>query len=240
MYLWVVLATFLAMIAGYYLPLRSDTHDIINVPPAQAKLVQMVAQHKSARKWVLAESFPMTCYKAAENKYCGENHENCTCNEAAMSPEEKGKFPYNSGTEVTEDMLLTYAPLGFVYDDSYTTVLYCSSSETAYSLGSSCDTGGANNTFRLLITTGPVPEKWRTYDDSGNFVPSADFMTAMRSQFFSTEKAGYAVKQGGAAVGDEIINADGGTDSIPAGAPQAKVANCLDTYGSCLVEISTM
>ena len=257
MYLWLVLATFLAMIAGYYLPLRHDTHDVINVPVAQASLIQMIAQHKIAKKWIIGESYPLTCYCAPDScsqtssvgKFCGRTSDaahstTCTCNGSLMSAEEKGKFPFNSGTTLTEDLIMPYAPLGFIYNGNYETYLFCSTNQESYSSGGvgSCDTNipsgeSVMNRFRLLITVGPIPEKWREYDNSGNFTPSIDFMNAMRTEFFSSDKAGYVVNTNST----KIINHQNGVFDIPSGGPQEKVTNCLDTYdGTCLVEMSVM
>jgi hypothetical protein len=40
MYVWVVLATYLAMIAAYVLPIRSDTEKSVVVPVAQLIILQ--------------------------------------------------------------------------------------------------------------------------------------------------------------------------------------------------------
>ena len=52
MYIWLVLATFLAMIAAYFLPIRQDTQDILTVPVAQAKIVQLVAAQRAGLEYM--------------------------------------------------------------------------------------------------------------------------------------------------------------------------------------------
>jgi len=157
-----------------------------------------------------------------------------------MTAEDKGLFPFTSDKRLTEEDLSPYAPFGFAYDDNYWTVFYCREEEENFATGTLCNTGNSTTKIeRLLLTLGPIPEKWRSYDNSGKFTPSIDFMNAMHAQFLSTDKAGYVTKIG---ENIEIKSALGETIELPPGDPlKDEVEFCLEHYdGTCLIQMTTM
>ena len=46
MYLWLVLSTFLAILAGYTLPMRSDSSEKMDVPVASAYIMKMEVKNE--------------------------------------------------------------------------------------------------------------------------------------------------------------------------------------------------
>ena len=72
MYIWLVLSTFLAILAGYSLPLRSDTSDKVDVPVATASAMRMVVTHKVALNYLRTQKWPFKCTSCAEGAECSE------------------------------------------------------------------------------------------------------------------------------------------------------------------------
>ena len=195
MYLWVVLATFLAMIAGYYLPLRQDTPDLVNVPVAQARLAKMSAQHKLSLKYIRGLR-KKVCYPSLDPP---NGEDNCTDGGTLVTGYLEG---INTADTIADDKFLLYDSFGFQPDADYTTHIYCSPSDCNPAI----DTPETKPT-RYLVTTGPVPEKWqRTFGEK--VVPTAEFMNALRAQFGRDEKVGY-LSDG------KIINYEGTVIDIP-------------------------
>ena len=52
MYIWVVLATFIAILYGFNLSVRSDMRQIYVEPQAEAAVTKIVIQHKAAVKYI--------------------------------------------------------------------------------------------------------------------------------------------------------------------------------------------
>ena len=74
MYIWLVLSTFLAILAGYSLPLRSDTSEKVDVPVATASAMRMVVNHKVALNYLRKQKWPFKCTSTscAEGGECSE------------------------------------------------------------------------------------------------------------------------------------------------------------------------
>ena len=249
MYLWVVLATFLAMIAGYYLPLRHDTQDIVNVPVAQAKLVQMSAQHKLILTWLKQQAYPYKCYIKKNGGWTNSS----SCHQEEIDDEGRGHVPYASNFPILKDGEEgTCANLNnlicleensfskgfdFQYSQEYQSFVVCFK-EDRQTLTASCDRSSTNKTARLLLTYGPIPEHWRSYTSDGNFRPSADFMNAMRAQFSPKEMFGYVDLDNTY----ELINYENKKFEIPGYIAEHYLENYMDdpdqSQPACLVYMS--
>ncbi len=219
MYVWVVLTTFLAMLAAYVLPIRQDTQEMVTVPVAQARLSQMTAKHEAGILYMRENAYPY------------------------VEAGEDGERPvgYSSG-QISDDVLDDYVPFGFVNSREYVTAIYCMDKDmTMVRTGEdACVKTDENRVQRLLVTYGPIPERWRVVND-GVVMPSADFMQALRKQFVVKEMVGYAVK------GDNplaVINYEGTRYEVPQ--PVADdgaivgytIRNCLEDYEACLMFMS--
>ena len=218
MYLWVVLTTFLAMMAAYLLPIRQDTQKMLTVPVAQAKLMQMIIKQKAGIQLMKENAYPY------------------------YSDEEERKVNYSSG----EVDVTPYMPYGFVNNEDYVTAIYCMDEDmTQILMGEdACRKVDGENKQRILITYGAVPEKWLsiTMVDGGYSIkPSADMMEALREQFSTKEMVGYVVEEGGKLY---IVNYEGTKFEIPQpiveneGMSNYGISDCMADYGACLAYMS--
>lgn len=237
MYLWVILTTFLAMIAAYYLPVRADTEEKLTVPVAQAQLIQMVAKQKAAMQYMVEHSYPY---------YCAPGFD-CATNSNA-----RRIVNFTSGSiaaAFADGSMATYMPKGFINNPNYTTRLYCmklNHSNNTYSNSSDCNRNADDETTtteRALVTYGPIPERWQTLVTEGETTyvrPSPDLMNAMRQQFTKQEIAGYVYDDGNNLI---IVNFEYTTFVVPS--PMRTDGNglksCVDNpnnHGTCLVYLS--
>lgn len=221
MYIWVVLATFLAMIAAYVLPIRQDTQDILTVPVAQAKIMQLAAAQRAGLEYMKERGWP----------YFGN---------ISTRP-----VDYVTG-EITADDLEPYLPVGFIPNEDYVTALYCMNvEETIVKTGAdSCQKDENGKTNRVLITYGAIPEPWRTYVKVGDdYVvrPSPDLMQGLRNHVGSKEKVGYTQTEGSDVY---IMTYENEKIQIPqpvvadAGIIRYTISDCVADYGTCLAYMS--
>jgi len=214
MYVWVVLTTFLAMIAAYVLPIRPDAEKLVVVPVAQAKMMQMVVKQKAAMQYMKEGSWP----------YYGT--------------ESGREVSFNSGVPDLTD----YLPKGFADNDEFITALYCLNDEmTALKTGDqACRRSSSDKVKRVLITYGAIPEKWRRYEENGSeyrIRPSSDMMQALRGHFGMLEMVGYVIVEDGKYY---IVNYVGTKFEIPdivannEGMAHYGLNECIDEYGTCL------
>lgn len=227
MYLWVVLTTFLAMLAAYVLPIREDTQKMLTVPVAQAKLSQMVVKQNAGKEYMKRNSWPY--WGNAENEYAR-------------------RVNYHSGEIDVEacpgdSNNPSCLPVGFVNNEDFVTAVYCMNENlTSINSGADdCRKSEAVKNKRLLITYGAIPERWQTIDvdDAGNYtvIPSPDMMSALREQFASRIMAGYVESDGGRLY---IVNYERTRYEIPtpvandASVVAYSVRDCVNDYQSCL------
>jgi hypothetical protein len=208
MYIWVVLATFLAMLAAYFLPVREDMRNKVDISVAQAKLVQFSVKERAAEEYIKERTYP----------FYGDSS--------------SGKVNYHTGVVNVS----SYLPPGFVNDTSYQTVIYCmNSAQTALRTGNT-DCQSTADTSRILITYGPIPGKWQQHSDDGDVErPTADYMQAMRDFFGRKAMMGYTAwnnnKLG-------IVNYEGTFFEIPtpvaSDTTRWGIKSCVEDYGVCL------
>lgn len=226
MYLWVVLTTFLAMIAAYVLPIRQDTHDLVVVPIAQARLMQMIVKQKAAIQYMVERAWP----------YYDPNNDG--------SNAYTRKVNYISG-EITSDMISDYLPVGFIDNPDYTTALYCMNEDmtTIKSGSGGCDKVVDETPNRFLLTYGPIPEKWQNISvgeeyEIVNMKPSMDLLDALRSHFSKKEMVGYTSMEDGKVY---IVNYEGTKYEVPIAVSQNigmshyGLEDCIADYITCLV-----
>ena len=216
MYIWVVLTTFLAMIAAYILPIREDTDKLVNTPVAQARLMQMVVKQKAGKQYMKENQKPY-----------------------------KNEIEYETG-KIDAAEMADYLPHGFINNDEYTTVIYCLDEDMATIRAGegACRKVGSETVVKVLITYGPIPEKWQAIFAEGegegvtyDIKPSQDMINAFRSHFGVTEMVGYTIVEDASI---KIVNYEGTKFDVP-----AVIANdtehssyslreCIDEYTTCL------
>lgn len=218
MYVWVVLTTFLAMIAAYFLPIREDTQKIINVPVAQAKMMQMVVKQKAGIQFMKENAYPF------------------------FSNETEKKVNYTSG----EIDVAPYLPHGFVSNEDYVTAIYCMDEAlTQIKTGEdACRKVEGEKIMRLLITYGAIPERWQSIsvEEGGYHVrPSADLMEALRGHFGAKEMVGYVINESGKLY---IVNYENTRFEVPQpvadniGMGHYGIKDCLNDYKTCMAYMS--
>ncbi len=105
MYIWVVLATFLAIMASYILPTRTDYRALTVEPLADAEIAKVVTQHKAALQYVKYRKKPYT-----------------------SAPE------YAIG-ELDPSWFEQYYPAGHRYTEGYISKIYCMPPDMTVALG---------------------------------------------------------------------------------------------------------
>lgn len=218
MYLWLVLATFLAMIAAYFLPIREDTQKAVVVPVAQAKLIQMVVKQEAGKQLMKEGAYPY------------------------YTDDQDGGVGYSSG----EIDVTAYLPYGFVNNDDYVTAIYCMDEGMTQILtgADACRRIEGIKKWRMLITYGPIPERWQSINvDGGDYdlKPSPDMMGALREQFGRKDMVGYVVNEGGRLY---VVNYEGTKFEVPRpvvnniGMSNYGIKDCINDYMSCLAYMS--
>ena len=231
MYMWLVLSTFLAILAGYFLPVRDDIAEKKDVPIASAHMMRMAVNQRIALNYVKMNKWPYYCAGASEGEVLTD------CDDA-------NKIGYSAGDVNPEEDYYQ----GFNYDEGYTSRIFCYDESNADSEGNdSCAIGVAE--VRYLVTYGDLGSKWLTAPDlseSGGgsrvkVTPRGDVLKGFEKYFASEDTVGYVVEDedSGKAY---IINAFGKkVFDIPETMYDAMSGsnNCnKDFNGSCIMYLS--
>jgi len=196
MYLWMVLAAFLATLAAYILPLRHDMDKVLDNPIAEAMLMKMKVKHHTVEK--MMEDY--SCEGSQkENFHSGED--NCYNEAYYRATDNDDEFKDSSGTGI---VINNYIPFGFNLSDSYHSRIKC----FCYTPGEDGADGsleqiGCNDKQNCsapeqyikhgLLTYGLVPQHWLMQSPNG-WTPSADLLAAFRKNFSSGIAVGTIVK----------------------------------------------
>ena len=224
MYLWIVLATFLAALAGYILPLRNDMVGVVDTPVAQAMMMQMVVKHKAGVEFMKHNGWPFKCPAGTQASGECENH---------------SLVDYNDLTDV-ETGSADFITFGFVNNTSYVNEIKCvcdngSNGNPNYVSATNCNTSCTSNPklapLRGLLTTGPIPQRWLMFVGD-EIKPSGDLTTAMRKHFSHSQMAGYMVTRDNHYY---IRNFEGIDYLIP---DMFNNKNCLDNNDACFAYLS--
>lgn len=197
--MWLVLSTFLAILAGYSLPMRSDTPEKVNVPVASAHMSKMVINHRVALKYARKQKWPYYCAGAAE----GDTVTEC--------PPDK-QIGFTPGT-INHDDLTYYIPEGFVLSDEYISQIFCYNKDGSPETDE-CHDDTDNKRTRLLITYGDLHIRWLATQEIATaggtektvVTPNDDVIKAFRNHFGYDEWVGYIRENGEER---EIINYQG-------------------------------
>lgn len=224
MYVWVILATFLAMLASYTLAPRADMRRITVETLAEAELAKFTAQHHAAYTYVRLHKPPFSGDKKLNN--------------------------YSPGV-VADNTLRNYLPFGYVLSGLYTSQIFCMDDTMSNEIGSGpqgpCNVPGSR---KVMVTYGPIPERWVNLSTDPE-EPNMDFMNAIRHTGNAGEIVGYT-RFDSSAVTDPIFNLSGSKVRVFDGrgiydsfVPKAVLKNgtyksvCdLDSNKVCLVSVA--
>lgn len=170
MYVWVLLATFMAMLYAYNLSTREDMRTLYTVPQAESVVSKIVVQHRAAQKYI-------------------KDHQ----------PPENGNtvVSYYPG-QISIDSLQYYLPYGFKRNSEYTSLIYCLDKNSA-NLGAAvagCSGSGVSccskpEAITYLVTFGCIPSRWRNLFTGK---PDVDLLKAIETVVGIGTDFGYADK----------------------------------------------
>lgn len=132
MYIWVILATFIAMLAAYSIPAREDIRKVTVEPLAEAQVAKMVTKHRAAVTYANMNIPP-----------------NTPANNVTF------KLGVLAAAQIDK-----YKPYGYILDyTNYPSYIYCISPDwkTVYNTVAQCDDP---LTSRFVITYGVIPQRW--------------------------------------------------------------------------------
>lgn len=174
MYIWVVLATFLALLYSFNLSIRGDERRLAIEPLAEAEVSRFAIHHRMGQQYINVHS-----PKNNSNPY-GVDGE---------------KITYDKGVLNYRTTLKDYAPAGFQikpYDasakDGYQTEVYCAADDDWGKEATDCTAEGV---IRFLVTYGPIPERWLNRNSD---TPNNDFLNALQNIFEIDNTIGYATE----------------------------------------------
>ena len=162
MYIWVILATFLAVLASYTLSPRADIRQITVEPLAEAAVEKLVTKHKAARDYVKYRKKPYV-----------SNPPN---------------VEYSPGVIADED-LDSYIAFGHYNDPAYISQIFCMNEDMTVSYGEQAQCSVRRNK-KMLVTYGVIPTRWINQATELE-EPNVDFMNALRNTVEGGTMFGY-------------------------------------------------
>ena len=165
MYIWVILATFIAILYSFNLAPREDMRELYVAPRAEAVISRLSIQHKAAMNWIFANTPPQN----------GSDVVTYTTGEIMGVQDE------NQSLKMEE-----FLPLGFNKETGFTSEIYCVKQDD-HNTAANCADGDAR---RYLITYGPIDARWI---NRKNNRPGNDLLTAMNTIMGNTISFGYTV-----------------------------------------------
>lgn len=189
MYMWLVLSTFLAILAGYSVPMRADAPEKFNVPVTSAHMVKMVINHRSALDYARKLKWPYYC----EGVLAGTTVTHC----------DKDKRIGFAKGRVTAENVAPYVPEGFSFNSDFLSDILCFNEDGTEA--DNCQNVIGAVKMKILFTYGDLHEKWLSSNSlvagegaTGKPVvtPSEDMIKAFRQHFGYDEFVGYVVENG--------------------------------------------
>ena len=184
MYVWVILATFLAMLASYALSVRPDMRELTVAPMAEAALGELMVQHRALKNYVYYLRCPFV-------DGCDEDYRTVGFDAGVVDL-----------TDLEEE-----APLNYTLSGQYTSQIFClapglNAHATTSDGGNPCNIDGG---VRYMITYGSIPEKWVNLGTDLER-PNLDLMNAMRNMTSSASMLGYTAPAEATEVADADLN----------------------------------
>lgn len=166
MYIWVLLATFLAMLYSYNLSHRADIREIEVEPVAKALISKLIIKQQAAGRYMRGNTPPFAhSVDEAGNVYMSDN------------------ITYAAGI-ISHNELKGYLPYGFNDDGDVTTEIYCLNKENL-SATMACSEEQA---IRYLVAYMVIPQRWLNVKTG---LPNNDFNNAMKQIIGYDNSFGY-------------------------------------------------
>ena len=182
MYLWVMIATLLAAMAAYILPVRNDMQKVVDEPVAETVVAKFLAQHIAGENFMTAHSTPYVgaCSTEPEGDECKQQKRDRYVD---YIPTDWGTIlDENEGEDRT-----TYLPTGFLSDDSYKSRIMCFETENMGPIEECYDP--EIKIVRYLLTIGPIPQQW-LYKVGDEWRPTSDIQEVLRKKFTKNTPVG--------------------------------------------------
>lgn len=177
MYIWVLLATFLATLYSFNLSQRADMRKIEVEPVAQAIISKMVIKQQAAGRYMESNTPPYAKYNNGDGTF--KPSPQILYTSGILTEEELGS------TVTKEDADKgTYLPFGFNNTDNVTTEIYCLDHATQKNIVN-CATAGVS---RYLVAYMPIPQRWLNIKTG---LPTTDFSNAMKTIIGNDNSFGY-------------------------------------------------
>lgn len=171
MYIWVILATFMAMLYSFNLSPRADIREIEVEPVAKALISKLVIKQQAAGRYMRGNTPPYAHSEGDDGTiYKSDN------------------IVYKAGILTQDDLApetgITYLPYGFKDDGSVTTEIYCLNRENQ-SQAMDCANEKA---IRYLVAYTVIPQRWLNVKTG---LPNNDFNNAMKQIIGYDSSFGY-------------------------------------------------
>lgn len=167
MYIWVVLATFMALLYSFNLAIRGDERKIQIEPLAEAEVSKFIIRHRMGQNYV-RDRTPKTVNSPYGN--------------------DGDKITYDKGELICDNELKDYRPVGFICDNAYKTEVFCTEKDD---WSTEIDDCTSDQAIRFLVTYGPIPQRWLNLSSD---TPSNDFLNALQNMVGIDTSIGYAVE----------------------------------------------
>lgn len=169
MYIWVLLATFMAALYSFNIAYRSDMQAMQTEPVAQAIISKLIIQQQSAALYVAANTPPQAKYS------------NGTA--ASQIIYSAGIIEYDNNDDFKG--LNAYLPYGYNYDGNIASEIYCLKKDNLAAKANQCSDGTA---IRYLITYMQIPQRWLNVVTKK---PNNDFINAVKEAVGLDTTLGY-------------------------------------------------
>lgn len=173
MYIWVLLATFMAMLYSFNLSHRADIREIEVEPVAKALISKLVIKQQAAGRYMRGNTPPYAHSVGSDGTIYKSN--NITYQAGILTEDELAPDPEKG---------LTYLPYGFKDDGSVVTEIYCLNKNNQ-SLAMDCANEKA---IRYLVAYTVIPQRWLNVKTG---LPNNDFNNAMKQIIGYDNSFGY-------------------------------------------------
>ena len=159
MYIWVILATFIAALYAFNLNYRSDIRSITVEPIANAFVSKLIIKQQAAGNYIKGNTPPKATISNPDGSITSSD-----------------TVTYTSGIIELDELQpsegSTYLPYGYKDDGSVTTEIYCLDKDN-YNAEKDC---ADENAVRFLVAYTPIPQKWLNVKTG---LPNNDLTAAM-------------------------------------------------------------
>lgn len=171
MYIWVLLATFMAILYSYNLSPRADIRELEIEPVAKALISKLVIKQQAAGRYMRGNTPPFASSTDAEGNVT--KSENITYTSGILTQ-----------AELNPSEGVTFLPYGFKDDGSVKTEIYCLRKDNQ-AVAMDCSDDDA---IRYLVAYTVIPQRWLNVKTG---LPNNDFNNAMKQIIGYDSSFGY-------------------------------------------------